>query len=768
MSDQARDNTADSEQEKQLSHQALNEFKNSKFDECLGFLKKLGELRPNDSRILLNKAITEFYQSNCCKTDELRKQIGVVKKQLSQAAGGTSDELENLSLCFLLYNEGIIHYHLKQPKTAINIIEKLFKIIEPLDDHLAVKVCFFLVELYLSTFKTDQANGMLKYIEDVLFAPKTFSHLQSNDNKQQGDNENSQSVSQSTTSKEMPEEFKMHIYMAKAKMYLIRKALKECKREIKSVLNMNANNSDALFLKSNYEYTRENYPKAIKLLNSVPLQTIVAMRGQSLVTLYYNNMSCIHFKLGKYNLGIFYARKALEENILAMRSLPSIEKNHQLSGRPLQTLAMNKRSEIMYNMGVQLLFAGRPVAAFDCFMESNDLFECHPRFWLRLAESCIMVHQQFQRDIIRSPVKKSSYVRGVIGAGTHRKIVLSPVHDVNKIHRHESQSSAMPAPTIEFGSICLSNAMKLLPKATDIDDAFRQLAASMQEAEGAEKEKEKSFALGAHLAKDLPGEPISIQELHKMRLSVIACRAYISLGLGDHVKSLDYARELLSQSMLPGAYKYLGHLYAAESLIKLDRISEAIAELSPEKITDISTSLESNPIDSKKEQKKELFPNNVQEARAVMYINLACACSLRNEFDKAKRMLQQLVNSRIPDFISTHAILLSAYIELQTGNIGTALEVIKRGEVLPSGRLVDRIDAARQTQLQQQQHQQHFYQGQMMQGSQYQTHQMQPIQPPQQMSSSQQRPFAALQGYPTSGHRSLFGEDSLGSLQRPF
>ena len=56
--------------------------------------------------------------------------------------------------------------------------------------------------------------------------------------------------------------------------------------------------------------------------------------------------------------------------------------------------------------------------------------------------------------------------------------------------RHESQSSAMPAPTIEFGSICLSNAMKLLPKATDIDDAFRQLAASMQEAEGAEKEKE--------------------------------------------------------------------------------------------------------------------------------------------------------------------------------------------------------------------------------------------------------------------------------------
>ena len=39
-------------------------------------------------------------------------------------------------------------------------------------------------------------------------------------------------------------------------------------------------------------------------------------------------------------------------------------------------------------------------------------------------------------------------------------------------------------------------------------------------------------------------------------------------------------------------HRYLGHLYAAEALIRLDKISEAIPELSPEKITDLSTSLE--------------------------------------------------------------------------------------------------------------------------------------------------------------------------------
>ena len=55
--------------------------------------------------------------------------------------------------------------------------------------------------------------------------------------------------------------------------------------------------------------------------------------------------------------------------------------------------------------------------------------------------------------------------------------------------RHESQSAAMPAPTIEFGNICLSNAMRLLPTAKEIDLAFQQLAAYVKDA-GSEKHTE--------------------------------------------------------------------------------------------------------------------------------------------------------------------------------------------------------------------------------------------------------------------------------------
>lgn len=34
--------------------------------------------------------------------------------------------------------------------------------------------------------------------------------------------------------------------------------------------------------------------------------------------------------------------------------------------------------------------------------------------------------------------------------------------------------------------------------------------------------------------------------------------------------------------------RFLGHLYAAEALISLDRISDAIAHLNPENVTDVS------------------------------------------------------------------------------------------------------------------------------------------------------------------------------------
>ena len=83
--------------------------------------------------------------------------------------------------------------------------------------------------------------------------------------------------------------------------------------------------------------------------------------------------------------------------------------------------------------------------------------------------------------------------------------------------------------------------------------------------------------------------------LSPSRSSILCSLAYVSLGLGDPLSALHYSLSLLSSSPhLPGGLKYLGHTYAAEALVYLDRVSEALQHLNPDTITNISISLPPN------------------------------------------------------------------------------------------------------------------------------------------------------------------------------
>ena len=63
---------------------------------------------------------------------------------------------------------------------------------------------------------------------------------------------------------------------------------------------------------------------------------------------------------------------------------------------------------------------------------------------------------------------------------------------------------------------------------------------------------------------------------------MLSAAAYVHLCLGDPVLALEHARKLLSQRLLAPAQRLLGHLYAAEALVLLDRADEALEHLSPE------------------------------------------------------------------------------------------------------------------------------------------------------------------------------------------
>lgn len=65
-----------------------------------------------------------------------------------------------------------------------------------------------------------------------------------------------------------------------------------------------------------------------------------------------------------------------------------------LDEKPLHTLGGSKYHELMYNLGIALLHAGKPVQAFDSLIIAVRRYHRNSRLWMRIAECCIMVHKE--------------------------------------------------------------------------------------------------------------------------------------------------------------------------------------------------------------------------------------------------------------------------------------------------------------------------------------------------------------------------------------
>ena len=71
----------------------------------------------------------------------------------------------------------------------------------------------------------------------------------------------------------------------------------------------------------------------------------------------YFILAIIFYKMKKYTLSSLYMIKASQANDEDLRQLPRIDS--QWNGRPLVTLGMSKKSNILRNLGVIKLFAGQ-------------------------------------------------------------------------------------------------------------------------------------------------------------------------------------------------------------------------------------------------------------------------------------------------------------------------------------------------------------------------------------------------------------------------
>ncbi|XP_010593835.1 CCR4-NOT transcription complex subunit 10 isoform X3 [Loxodonta africana] len=628
------------DQEKELSGSAFQAFTAGNYDACLRHLACLQDINKDDYKISLNTAVAEFFKSNQTTTDNLRQTLNQLKNQVHSAVE-EMDGLDDVENSMLYYNQAVILYHLRQYTEAISVGEKLYQFIEPFEEKFAQAVCFLLVDLYILTYQAEKALHLLAVLEKMI--------SQGNNNKngknETGNNTNKDGSNHKAESGALIEAAKSKIHQYKVRAYIQMKSLKACKREIKSVMNTAGNSAPSLFLKSNFEYLRGNYRKAVKLLNSSNIAEHPGFMktGECLRCMFWNNLGCIHFAMSKHNLGIFYFKKALQENdnVCAQLSASSTDPAKKFSGRPMCALLTNKRYELLYNCGIQLLHIGRPLAAFECLIEAVQVYHANPRLWLRLAECCIAANKGTSEQETKGLPSKKGIVQSIVGQGYHRKIVLASQSIQNTVYNSKSHDGDkfIPAP---------------------------------------------------------PSSPLRKQELENLKCSILACSAYVALALGDNLMALNHADKLLQQPKLSGSLKFLGHLYAAEALISLDRISDAITHLNPENVIDVSLGISSNEQDqgsdkgeneameSSGKRAPQCYPSSVNSARTVMLFNLGSAYCLRSEYDKARKCLHQAASMIHPKEVPPEAILLAVYLELQNGNTQLALQIIKRNQLLPT------------------------------------------------------------------------------------
>uniref|UniRef100_A0A1B6E480 CCR4-NOT transcription complex subunit 10 n=1 Tax=Clastoptera arizonana TaxID=38151 RepID=A0A1B6E480_9HEMI len=636
-----------SEQERDWAQAALADFNRGSYATCLQNLSKLEASRPHDTKVAHNKAVAEYYKNDLKKTDQFRKNMNIVCAQANFNIEDI-DSLEDVEHCIIFYNQAVLLYHLHQHQAALKIMNKIFTFIEPMEESLAHRVCLLLIELHLCTQQPDKTLSLIAYIENQFVSTDNATKMIGDKEMKTLEKEHQEKAPVSLDA--ATDAFRLKLLHYRARCYLNTCALKACKRELKTIVaTSNPNNQTMIpvFLKANLEYLRGNFNKAIKVLGTIPLKTsntVFENTGESPSVLYHNNMGCLHHYMGKPNLASFFINKALQENINALKVFSKTESGEQQapSRRPLYAIGGNKAPQLMYNIGVVLLHGGKPLQAFDCLTEAVQVYHMNPRLWLRLAECCIMVHKQSNAVDFDFNSRRKELIQGVVNSGIHKKIIINPEVCKDKSCSNDTQSFAIPVASMEFASLCLRNALILLPSADTNNTVYAP-----------------------------PSPPIDPRQVPSLRACVLTASAYVSLCLGDPLLALEHSKALLSQPNISGVHKLLGRLYLGEAFILLDKLSLAIDILNPETCQEIC--------DPNVKPLRPWFPQNVQSAKTVMQYNMAVVLALRGELDKAGEMLKQVWKSKSSTCeVPVHVIVLALYIELLLGHADIARNIVRQ------------------------------------------------------------------------------------------
>ncbi|XP_012941686.1 CCR4-NOT transcription complex subunit 10 isoform X2 [Aplysia californica] len=658
-SDDTRRQAPVTDQHRELANQAMQEFEKGHYNQCTNTMSRLGDARATDVKVVLNRSVALFYQSNSKAIDEFRHNIQTVFN-MARISPDLSEKsnLDDADYAVVYYNKAVLLYHEKQHRAALSILEKLFRYVEPIDEGLAQKVMLLLTELYLTVHQPYDALNMVQNIEKFLTG-------KSQNSQDKDKNESNNAAAQ--------EALRAKLTLYKVRCNLMAKQLIN-KKEFKT---LSGNSHPVNFAKAYHMYLRGNAKKASKMLGNPPSVQLSPSSGECLALMYTNNQALLNMALRRPSLAVCQLRDALHYNEKNSRDTVPNDK----AKPPLPLSYVSQHYILLHNLGVLQLHSKQPAAAFECFVECVQVYHRNPRLWLRLAECCIMHHKEVgcrsraafrSNDGDREHRHKLEVVQDSIGSGFHHKLVLGQGTLSDK--KSTPSSGVFPNLNLGFASFCLQNARSLLP--TDPQDV---------EPPAQDEQSEFSPPLADPvLVSAEPCNPLRETEVANLRCSILAASAYVALCENEHYKALTFSVDLLRQPNLSPAQRYLGHMYKGEALVALDRIADGVDELNPENVTDVSTTLPEASTEQEKDQEglaetREAIvpwsPSSVGVARALMQYNLAVAYSMRTEYGRALKALTES-SERIGIPYPVQMFYLKLYLDLKQGNKKGAISLI--------------------------------------------------------------------------------------------
>lgn len=599
--------------EQKLVALASTEFDKRNYNECFSALSQLHLNKPNDPKVLHNKALVEFLLSECKNFEQFQKHLNTIC-QLIHLDMKQIDPVDEVDHCIVYYTQAMLYYCQKQYELSLEVINKAYSLMHTMEDSLAHKVCYLLLDVNLKVHGSENTLSRLADIENHFF-PVDRQKAAKTDDSLQPEISPFKLYSGS-------KEFMIKLLHFKAKCHLATKNYDSSYESLQLIYSEKAQTFSTVILASELEILRKNYQKAFDLL--VVLQEdneSFSKLNDIQKIIFYNNLGAIHHYLCKPHLCYFYIRKAYEIFQSNMKLYSKVI-NKDIPLNFPSIFRLDHVQKFVYNVGVSCLYSNKINVAFELLTEAVQVMHTSPLVWLRLAECCIAANKPDLKKVFNFPERRLELVSHAIGTGSSRKLIMNNEIYKDSHYSLEHQSYAIPVPSMDFASLCVRNALSLLP-----------------------------------------------QNNSKLRHAVLAASSYIHLSIGDPYQALKYSNMLFQDETASDLYKYLSRLYKAEALITLDRLGEALQILNPTSMKEINPTEE--PL------LHHWFPDTYSAAWTISQYNLAVILTIKGDLDKASDILKHIWVSRGPqEQVPIHVISLAIYIELVMGHTDIVKTII--------------------------------------------------------------------------------------------